>query len=109
MTAENARRGKRNKQRGTEFERELVNVFKERGLDARRCALSGQLAHEKNDVLVVAGFDGKTTFSGECKRKGSLPNWLTEALDGADFAAFRQDRGETLIVLRAEAFADLLQ
>lgn len=95
--------------KGASYERELVNYLKERGLKAVRVPLSGATEHTKNDVEVIANFDGKTKYSGECKRKKQLPKFFTDALDGADFAAFRQDRGETLIVLRLETFGDLLQ
>ena len=105
----NVKRGKRNRNRGANYERELVNAFKEHGLQAQRVPLSGATGYAKNDVEVIAGFDGKTVFSGEAKRRAGLPEYMTKALDGADFAAFRQDRGETLIVLRLETFAQLLQ
>lgn len=102
--------GKASRDKGAGYERELVNYFKERhGLKAQRVPLSGATDYAKNDIEIVAGFDGKTTFSGECKRRKALPKFFTEALEGADFAAFRQDRGETLIVMRAETFGELLQ
>lgn len=101
--------GAHSRNKGASYERELVNYFKERGLAAQRVPLSGATEYAKNDVEIIAGFDGKTKYSGEAKRRKSLPKFFTEALDGADFAAFRQDRGETLIVLRAETFAELLQ
>lgn len=101
--------GRASRDKGANYERELVNAFKERGLAALRVPLSGATEYAKNDVEVIAGFDGKTKFCGEAKRRASLPKFFTEALEGADFAAFRQDRGETLIVLRLGTFADLLQ
>jgi Holliday junction resolvase len=101
--------GKASRDKGAGYERELVNAFKDRGLAAQRVPLSGATDYAKNDVEVIAGFDGKTKYCGEAKRRAGLPKFFTEALDGADFAAFRQDRGETLIVLRLDTFADLLQ
>lgn len=101
--------GKASRDKGAGYERELVNAFKDHGLAAQRVPLSGATEYAKNDVEVVAGFDGKTKFCGEAKRRAGLPKFFTEALDGADFAAFRQDRGETLIVLRLNTFAELLQ
>lgn len=101
--------GKASRDKGALYERELVNALKGYGLEARRVPLSGATDYAKNDVEVIAGFDGKTVFSGEAKRRAGLPKFFVEALDGADFAAFRQDRGETLIVLRLETFAQLLQ
>ena len=101
--------GRHSRDKGAKYERELVNAFKGYGLAAQRVPLSGATSYAKNDIEVTAGFDGKTVFSGEAKRRAGLPEYITKALDGADFAAFRQDRGETLIVLRLETFAHLLQ
>lgn len=101
--------GKASRDKGANYERELVNAFKKRGLQAQRVPLSGATEYAKNDVEVIAGYDGKTRYCGEAKRRAGLPKFFVEALDGADFAAFRQDRGETLIVLRLDTFADLLQ
>lgn len=101
--------GKPSRDKGSRYERELVQDFAAFGLRSRRVPLSGATEYAKNDVEVVAGYDGKTVFSGEAKRRKALPKFFTEALDGADFAAFRQDHGETLIVLRLKTFAELLQ
>lgn len=101
--------GKASRDKGARYERELVQDFAAFGLRSRRVPLSGATEYAKNDVEVIAGFDGKTVFSGEAKRRKALPQFFTEALDGADFAAFRQDHGETLIVLRLKTFAALLQ
>lgn len=101
--------GKASRDKGARYERELVNDFKGFGLEARRVPLSGATTYAKNDVEVTANFAGKPTYSGEAKRRAGLPKFFTEALDGADFAAFRQDQGETLIVLRLKTFAELLQ
>lgn len=101
--------GKPSRDKGAGYERELVNAFKGHGLAAQRVPYSGGTDYAKNDVEVLAGFDGKTKFCGEAKRRKALPKFFTEALDGADFAAFRQDHGETLIVIRLDTFAGLLQ
>lgn len=101
--------GKMSRDKGAGYERELVNDFRDLGLKAQRVPLSGATEYAKCDVEVTAGFDGKTVFVGECKRRAGLPQFFTQALEGADFAAFRQDRGETLIVLRLKTFGELLQ
>lgn len=101
--------GKASRDKGARYERELVNAFKEMGLDAIRVPLSGMTDYAKNDIEVTANFAGKPVYSGEAKRRKQLPKIITEALDGADFAAFRQDNGETLIVLPLKTFGELLQ
>jgi Holliday junction resolvase len=105
---ENVTRGKRNKRRGSDFEREVVNELIEAGLKAQRVPLSGATPFAKGDVEVVAGFDGKTRFTGECKRRARLPK-IFEELGDFDFLALREDRGETLVVIRLKTFAELLQ
>lgn len=96
--------------RGIGYERELVNFLKEGGLHAQRVPLSGATEYAKGDIEVTPGYDPDANpLTGECKRKRSLPDWLTKALGANDFAAFREDRGETLIVIRASLFRDLLQ
>jgi len=101
--------GKLSRDKGANYERELVNAFKDRGLAAQRVPLSGATDYAKGDVEVTAGFDGKTIYRGECKRRAKLPKFLTESLGDNDFLALRCDRGETLIVLRLDAFGELLQ
>ena len=97
--------GKASRDKGAAYERELVNALRAMGLDAKRVPLSGATEYARNDVEV----EGRLSLSGEAKRRKQLPKFFTEALDGADFAAFRQDRGETLIVLRLKTFANLLR
>lgn len=101
--------GKMSRDKGNLYERELVNAFRDIGLAAQRVPLSGATDYAKGDVEVTAGFDGKTIYRGECKRRASLPKFLTESLGDNDFLALREDRGKTLIVLRLETFAELLQ
>lgn len=101
--------GRLSRTKGAVYERELVNAFKDRGLSSQRVPLSGATSYAKGDVEVTAGFDGKTIFRGECKRRAALPEWIVTALGENDFLAMREDRGTTLIVLRLPTFADLLQ
>lgn len=101
--------GKMSRTKGAVYERELVNDFKAKGLFAQRVPLSGATAYAKGDVEVTAGYDGKTIYRGECKRRAALPEWIDKALGENDFLAMREDRGSTLIVLRLDTFGDLLQ
>jgi len=101
--------GKMSRTKGAVYERELVNDFRARGLTAQRVPLSGATDYAKGDVEVTAGYDGKTIYRGECKRRAALPEWIEKALGENDFLAMREDRGTTLIVLRLDTFGDLLQ
>lgn len=101
--------GAHSRNKGAGYERELVNAFRERGLSAQRVPLSGATDYAKGDIEITAGFDGKTIYRGECKRRAALPVWIQRALGENDFLAMREDRGSTLIVLRLDTFGDLLQ
>lgn len=103
------RNGRGQRQRGDRFEREIVQAFKDRGLESIRVPLSGATEYAKGDVEVVANFPGKPRYVGECKRRKNLPEWIVNALGENDFLALREDRGTTLIMLRLDMFGDLLQ
>jgi hypothetical protein len=94
------------KRKGYEYERATVNFMREGGLECRRVPLSGA-GDEKGDVCVTSGFGD--VYRGELKRRKSLPEWITKALGTHDFMAMRGDRGESLVVIRASLFRDLLQ
>lgn len=101
--------GNHSRNKGYRFEAELVNAVKEHGLEARRIPLSGAAEGFPGDVEIIAGFDGKTKFTGELKRRKNLPEWIVKALSDHDFMAMREDRGSTLVVLRFDKFLELLQ
>ena len=98
--------GKASRDKGANYERELVNAFREGGIDAQRVPLSGATSFAKNDIQIDFRLG---VWDCEAKRRKSPPKFFTEALDGADFAAFRQDRGETLIVLTLDKFVELVK
>ncbi len=57
--------GKLSRDKGANYERELVNAFKDRGLASQRVPLSGATSYAKNDIEVAdenfvwAEYDGK--------------------------------------------------
>jgi hypothetical protein len=76
------------------------------GLDCKRVPLSGA-GDEKGDLRLVTGWG--QTLKGECKSRGELAKWIVNALGEHDFLVLKQDRGETLVMLRLELFRDLCQ
>jgi Holliday junction resolvase len=100
--------GKMSRTKGSVYERELVNFLKGYDLKAQRVPLSGATAYAKGDVEVKVHFRD-APLVGECKRRAALPEWIEKALGENDFLAMRADRSETLIVIRASMFAELLQ
>lgn len=97
---------KNNRACGSRYELELVNYFKSRGLKAHKHAMSGSL-DEKGDLTVVTGWD--EDWVGEAKWRKELPKWFVECLGDHKFAAFREARGETFVMIRLNDFADLIQ
>lgn len=97
-----------NKQRrkGFGYEREIVNELRSYGLDAKRgYGSNGQSLghHEEVDVLLYLGRADCKELKIQCKRKKELPKsiGLTEHVD---VSIVRQDRGESIIVMRLEDF-----
>lgn len=102
-------RGKKSRNKGATYERELVNEFKEYGLKCQRVPLSGATDYAKGDIEVTPGFDPDAIYRGEAKRRARLPKLLTENLKENDFVALREDRGETVIVISLKTFVELMQ
>jgi len=87
----------RNKIRGNNLERELVNIAKEEGLSAKRAYASDGRSLGKSEVVDV--IVGKYTI--QAKRKKVIAQWLYPDSHGddVDLVATRMDRKETLAVL----------
>lgn len=94
-----------NSKKGYRLERAVVNYLKDGGCQARRVFLSG--AGEEKGDLVVTAFDRE--YRGECKSRAELPKWIVGALGDHDFVVLKQDRGETLVMIRLPLFRDLIQ
>lgn len=90
--------------RGYRFENELVNFMKDGGVPARRHFMSG--LYEKGDCTLSPERLGRT-LRGQVKRKKKIPDWLE--LEGHDFTAVREDRGEIFVVIRGSLFRELLK
>ena len=85
------------------FERELVNEARAKGLCADRAyASDGRSLGESCEVdVLVQG------MRLQAKRRKALPAYL-QIPDGADAVVFRQDRGETMVLMRWEDVLDKL-
>jgi Holliday junction resolvase len=92
--------------KGRSFERELVNFMRDGEIPARRTQQSGG-GQEKGDVVLTSARLLRD-LTGECKRRAKLPAMFAH-LGDHDFLAFREDRGETLVVLRLSTLRDLMQ
>ena len=101
--------GKASRDKGSRFERECVNAAKAKHLDARRTAYSGAMEWEKGDVLITPTYEPDApVWDFECKRRAKLPA-LIAALGDHKGLIIKQDRGETLVLVRFDDLLDLLQ
>lgn len=92
------------KRKGNGFERELVQQAKDSGLPAERAyASNGRALGHAEDVDAVIG--GKRV---QAKRRKALPAYL-QPTDTVDAVAFRQDRGETLVLITWWEWLDLVK
>jgi hypothetical protein len=97
--------GKASRDKGLRFERSLVNACQEVGLGAERIPLSGAAGGSFcGDVTVpIQGQDQKI----ECKNRKAGFKQLYDWLPGNYALAIKQDRADTLVVLRLADFLTL--
>jgi hypothetical protein len=93
------------KNKGNNFERELVRSAQAQGLDAERAW--GSDGHSLGlpaevDCLIHG-------LRVQAKRRRSLPAYLTLALHNVDVCAFREDRGDTMALIRWSDLLSLLR
>ena len=93
-------RGRRNRQRGAELQREAVRMAKAHLLDAHNRDRGGA-QHEMGDVEIEGRFYG-------CKRRKAVPAWVKPEKQ-EDGVIFREDRQEPQIAIPLEVFLELLQ
>lgn len=95
----------RQKQKGSAYEREIVNWHRERGIPCERVPLSGAAKGSfKADLRIHNGMEA------ECKRFANGLGKLYDALeqDGADIVFARQDRSQTLVCMPLETYEALM-
>jgi Holliday junction resolvase len=87
------------KRKGNSFEREIVNAARAAGLPAELAyASNGKALGEAESVdVMIAG------VRVQCRRRKALPAYL-RVPRGADVTVFREDRGESLVLMRLADF-----
>jgi hypothetical protein len=95
----NVKRGRRNRQRGAELQRQSVRMAKDFGLEAYNRDRGGA-QHEKGDIEIEGRYYG-------CKRRTSIAKWLKPEKH-EDGVVVREDRGKPYIVLDYEFFINIL-
>ena len=90
------------KAKGNRFEREIVNKLTSLGITAKRAWGSNGASlgmHEEVDVLVGSSFK----IQAKCRKK--LASFLVPT-EHVDAVVCKQDRGETLIIMRFNDWLD---
>lgn len=100
--------GKMSRTKGAVFERELVNLAKEYGLEAQRVPLSGATSYAKGDVEIKPTFS-QEPWVFEAKRRKELPAWMLEALGDNAGLILRADRHDAVAVIPLTTLLELLQ
>ena len=93
------------KRKGNSYERELVKQCRASGIEAKRAYASDGRSlglHEEVDLLVA----GKKRI--QAKRRKSIANYLRPN-ENVDAVAFREDGGETLVLVTWWEYLDLLK
>lgn len=92
----------RSRQKGDRFERDCVNRLRDLGIAAQRVPLSGAAGGLFSSDVIVAG------RKIECKTRKRFIGQFLSWLEG-NFALFvKEDRSETLVVMRLDDFAAFL-
>lgn len=93
---------KKSKDKGNRFEREIVNTLKNAGFDAKRAWGSNGRSlgwHEEVDVLLGKDY----RIQAKCRKH--LADFL-QPTEHVDAVVCKQDRGETLIILRFDDWVE---
>jgi len=100
MKTKAQRRGKRNRQRGAELQRQAVRIAKEFDLEAFNRDRGGA-QHEQGDVEIEGKFYG-------CKRRKRVPTWVLPEKEEHG-VIFRQDREAPYIAIPYDTFCFLIK
>ena len=91
------------KRKGNNYEREVVKAASSYGLEAKRAyASNGQALGESEQVDVKI-----ENFRIQCKRRKKIADFL-QIPEGADAVLFREDKGNTLVLITFEQLLKLL-
>lgn len=97
----------KSKRKGNGFESELVKQLRaDGGVAERAWGSNGAALGEEPDVDIVANFNGRK-WRLQAKRRAKLPKYLIPS-DSVDAVVAREDRGESIVVLRFDDFIKLI-
>tara|TARA_R100001463_G_scaffold45745_1_gene94161 strand:+ start:795 stop:1106 length:312 start_codon:yes stop_codon:yes gene_type:complete len=93
------------KNKGNRFERLIVNITKDEGIEAKRAYASDGRAlgcHEEVDVLI----DGKIKV--QCKTRKKIANWMMPS-EHVDIQVIKEDRGIPYVVIPYDDYLELIK
>ena len=101
------------KAKGNRFEREVVSIVKESGLDAKRAwGSDGRSLGESPEVDLIVDYllDEETSrkMKVQCKVRKSIASYLLPP-DDCDITLIKQDRGEIYATIRYKDLLELIQ
>lgn len=101
----------RNKQRGDELEREVVNTLREKNIDCERTLERGARSDGSAtwDIDVYHKGRDYAPLIGECKRKKSGFKFIYDSLGENDFLTIRADRQDRLYIMTEDNFIKLIK
>jgi len=98
----------KSKQKGNRFEREVVNLAKEKGIDSERAYGSdGRALGENKEVDVVINAIEKK-WRVQCKVRKNIAGWIKPDASVVDLQVVKEDRGTIYAVLPYDDFLELI-
>jgi len=99
----------RSKQKGNRFEREVVNIAKERQIGAERAYASNglSLGHTEEVDAVLDGKDKE--WRVQCKVRKNIAKWIKPNTENVDVQVVKEDRGTIYAILPFEDFLELIE
>lgn len=99
----------RSKQKGNRFEREVVNIAKERQIGAERAYASNglSLGHTEEVDAVLDGKDKE--WRVQCKVRKNIAKWIKPNTKNVDVQVVKEDRGTIYAILPFEDFLELIE
>jgi hypothetical protein len=96
--------GSKSRRKGAQYERDIVNAAKAKGMSAERIqGRAGAARLGDPDVLIA------DVVRVECKRRAKLPDYLMEWGDGADAVVMRDDGRKSVVVMPLDRWLALVK
>lgn len=87
--------------KGANGEREVVNLLKEHGIDAKRISMMETNGIDKGDIEI------SKQFLGSVKRGQHIPKFIYDAKGDCDYLFLRRDKQKWIVAMSLEEFIKL--